>query len=106
MATAIDVEERVQTFSAVPSGGGMRLLESVERAIPMQERLDSMRSWREEWSPTLRRSWSAGQLLFQFVGVAGYAGYFVSMHVFMRVLSGSLMAGAWYAIYRIRGAQG
>jgi hypothetical protein len=43
-------------------------------------------------------------LLFQVVGVAGYAGYFASMHTFMRLLSGALMAGTWYVIYRIRGA--
>jgi hypothetical protein len=52
----------------------------------------------------LRRVYSAGRLLFQVIGCAGYAGYFVSMHTFMRVLSGALMAGTWYAIYRIKGA--
>ena len=36
-------------------------------------------------------------------GAAGYAGYFASMHTFLRVLSGTLMAGTWYVIYRIKG---
>ena len=62
-----------------------------------------MRSWRELLSPRFRRAYSAGQLLFQVVGVAGYAGYFASMHTLMRLLSGVLMAGTWYAIYRIKG---
>jgi len=73
-----------------------------EPATPIQARLDSVRSWRERLSPEFRRACSAGRLLFQVVGVAGYAGYFASMHTFLRLLSGALMAGAWYAIYRIR----
>ena len=63
-----------------------------------------MRSWCERLSPKFRRACSAGQLLFQVVGAAGYAGYFASMHTLMRLLSGALMAGTWYAIYRIKGA--
>lgn len=78
------------------------LWESLEQAIPIKEQLDRLRSWR--LSPAMSRACSAAKLLFQFVGVAGYAGYFASMHIFMRVLSGTLMAGAWYAIYKIKGA--
>lgn len=72
--------------------------------VPLNAHLDRLRLWRERLSPSLRRAGSAGQLLFQVVGAAGYAGYFVSMHTLMRVFSGALMAGAWYAIYRIKGA--
>jgi len=74
------------------------------QAIPLKEQLDNVSSWRKRLSPKFRRACSAGQLLFQVVGAAGYAGYFVSMHTFMRVLSGALMAGTWYAIYRFKGA--
>jgi hypothetical protein len=71
----------------------------------IREQFELVRSWRERLSPPdLRRVYSAGRLLFQVIGCAGYAGYFVSMHTFMRVLSGALMAGTWYAIYRIKGA--
>ncbi len=66
------------------------------------KRLDRVRSWRERLSPRFRRACSAGRLLFQVVGVAGYAGYFVSMHTLMRLVSGALVAGTWYAIYRIK----
>jgi hypothetical protein len=79
------------------------LPDRLEPATPIQERFDSGRSWRERLSPEFRRAWSAGRLLFQVVGAAGYAGYFVSMHTFLRLFSGALMAGAWYAIYRIKG---
>jgi hypothetical protein len=81
------------------------LWEHLEQAIPVKERFDRLRSWRERLSPKFRRAWSAGRLLFQLIGIAGYAGYFASMHTFMRLVSGSLMAGAWYAIYRIRDLQ-
>jgi hypothetical protein len=74
-----------------------------EPASPVEGKLDSVRSWRERLSPEVRRACSAGRLLFQVVGAAGYAGYFASMHTFLRLLSGTLMAGAWYAIYRIKG---
>jgi len=71
-------------------------------AQALKERLDRVRSWRERLSPRFRRACSAGRLLFQVVGVAGYAGYFASMHTLMRLLSGALMAGTWYVIYRIK----
>lgn len=75
---------------------------SLEQAIPMKEQFDRLRSWL--LSPRLSRAGSAARLLFQFVGIAGYAGYFASMHTFMRVLSGAMMAGAWFAIYKIKEA--
>jgi len=82
----------------------MRLGKRFELAIPLQQLLDNMRSWRDRLSPEPRRIYSAGQLLFQVIGVAGYAGYFASMHTLMRLVSGVLVAGTWYAIYRIKGA--
>jgi len=75
----------------------------LDRATPIKNQLDSVRSWRELLSPKFRRACSAGQLLFQVVGAAGYAGYFASMHTLMRLLSGAFMAGTWYVIYRIKG---
>jgi hypothetical protein len=69
----------------------------------IKEQLDRLFNWRERLSPKVRRALSAGRLLFQVVGAAGYAGYFASMHTFLRVLSGTLMAGTWYVIYRIKG---
>lgn len=80
----------------------------LEQAAPIKQQLDAARAsrwsriWRGWRKPDFRRAYSAGRLLFQVVGVAGYAGYFVSMHALMRVFSGALMAGAWYAIYRIK----
>jgi hypothetical protein len=98
-------EQRLQPSSAIQAErGGVSPWEHLEQAIPFKEQLDNVRGWRERLSPKFRRACSAGQLLLQVVGAAGYAGYFVSMHTFMRVLSGALMAGAWYVIYRIRGA--
>jgi hypothetical protein len=82
----------------------------LEQAAPIKQQLDAARSWRgfRAWGrwkkPDFRRAYSAGRLLFQVIGVAGYAGYFVSMHTLMRVFSGALMAGAWFAIYRIKGS--
>jgi hypothetical protein len=82
----------------------------LEQATPIKQQLDAARGWRgfRAWrgwkKPDFRRAFSAGRLLFQVVGVAGYAGYFVSMHTLMRVFSGALMAGAWFAIYRIKGS--
>jgi hypothetical protein len=76
----------------------------LEQAVAIKQQLDEARRSGRLWlNPHFRRACSAGQLLFQVVGVAGYAGYFVSMHTLMRVFSGALMAGAWYAIYRIKG---
>ena len=98
-------EQRWQPSRAIPAEGGAASLgERLEQATPIKEQLDSVRSWRERLSPQFRRAFSAGQLLFQVVGAAGYAGYFASMHTLMRLLSGALMAGTWYVIYRIKGA--
>jgi len=72
------------------------------QAAAIREQLDSLRAWKARLSPKVQRAWSAGRLLFQVVGAAGYAVYFVSMHTLMRVVSGALMAGTWYAIYRFR----
>jgi hypothetical protein len=83
--------------------GGVSLEEWLRRAFPVREQLEKLRGWRERMAPAFRRTYSAGRLLFQVVGVAGYAGYFASMHTLMRVVSGTLMAGAWYAIYRAKG---
>jgi len=76
--------------------------ERLEQATQIQKQLDSLRSWRERLSPKFRRAGSAGRLLFQIVGAAGYAGYSASMHTLMRLFSGALMAGTWYAIYKIK----
>jgi hypothetical protein len=84
--------------------GQMNPWERMERAIPIKEQFDTLRNWRERLSPRFRRASSAAKLLFQFVGVAGYAGYFTSMHTFMRIVSGVLMAVAWFAIYKIKEA--
>jgi len=73
-----------------------------EQAVPIKQRLQSARNLPQRWSPDLLRARSAGRLLFQVVGIAGYAGYFASMHTLMRVFSSVLLAGAWYAIYRVK----
>ena len=98
-------EQRWQPSGAIQAEHGVASLEErLEQAILIKEQLDSVRRWRERLSPKFRRAFSAGQLLFQVVGAAGYAGYFASMHTLMRLLSGALMACTWYAIYRIKGA--
>ncbi len=98
-------EQRWQASRAIQAERGeVSLEERLEQATAIKEQLDSVRRWRERLSPQFRRACSAGQLLFQVVGLAGYAGYFASMHTLMRLLSGALMAGTWYAIYRIKGA--
>ncbi len=98
-------EQRLQPSRAVQAErGAVSLEERIEQATAIKEQFDSMRRWRERLSPKFRRACSAGQLLFQVVGAAGYAGYFASMHTLMRLLSCVLMAGTWYAIYRIKGA--
>jgi hypothetical protein len=79
-------------------------LDRREQATAFKKQIDSVRSWHERMSPKFRRACSAGQLLFQVVGIAGYAGYFASMHTFLRLFSSALMAAAWYVIYRVRGA--
>ncbi len=117
--TENEPEQRLQPLRAIPAERDavslravslreaslreVSLEERLEQAIPLKEQLDSLRSWRERLSPKFRRACSAWQLLFQVVGAAGYAGYFASMHAFMRLLSGTLMAGTWYLIYRIKG---
>ena len=96
-------EPRLQPSRTIQAERGeVSLEERFERATQIKEQLDSVR---ERLSPKFRRACSAGQLLFQVVGAAGYAGYFASMHTLMRLLSGALMAGTWYAIYRIKGVQ-
>jgi len=79
------------------------LEERLGQAAAIREQLDSLRGWGARLWPRFQRALSSGRLLFQVVGAAGYAGYFVSMHTLMRVVSGALMAGTWYAIYRFKG---
>jgi len=94
-------EQSVQPARIIEAGRGeVSFEEHLAQAIKKQ--LDRVRTWRERLSPRFRRGYSAGQLLFQVVGAAGYAGYFASMHTLMRLVSGALMAGTWYAIYRIK----
>jgi hypothetical protein len=99
-----ELDQRLQpSESVLADRGKVSFGDGLEQGILFREQLDALRGWRERVSPKCRRAWAAGQLLLQLVGAAGYAGYFSSMHTFMRVVSGSLMAGAWYAIYRIKG---
>ncbi len=94
-------DRRWQGSRAIEAGlHEVSLEERVEQAAVIKEQLDDLRSW---CSPNFRRAYSAGQLLFQVIGAAGYAGYFASMHTLMRLFSGALMAGAWYVIYRVKG---
>ena len=95
-------QQRLRSLPAIQAERGELRPERVERPAPNHRHFENARSWREGLSPDFRRACSAGQLLFQVVGVAGYAGYFASMHTFMRLLSGALMAGTWYAIYKIK----
>lgn len=98
-------EVRSQPSPALPDERRGANFEGRFAPTPTKELLERVPTWRERLSPSdFRRAYSAGRLLFQVVGCAGYAGYFVSMHTFMRVLSGGLMAGTWYAIYRVKGA--
>jgi hypothetical protein len=102
--TVNEFEQRMYGMQSIPA----RLTEvsldrRLEQAAPIKPQLDSTRRWRQRLSPKFRRVLSAGSLLFQVVGIAGYAGYFVSMHTLMRVVSGVLVAATWYAIYRIKG---
>ncbi len=97
-------EQRSQPSRAIQAERGeVSFEERLEQAMLIKEQLDRVRGWRERLSPKFRRACSAGQLLFQVVGAAGYAGYFASMHTFMRLVSAALMAGTWYVIYRIKG---
>lgn len=103
--TGNELDQRLQPSpSILTDRGKVSFEDGLEEGILFREQLDALRGWRERLSPKWRRAWSAGQLLLQLVGAAGYAGYFAGMHTFMRVISGSLMAGAWYAIYRVKGA--
>jgi hypothetical protein len=99
-------EQPLQPSPAIPAErSATSFAERLEQTVPVTEQPERVRNWSGRMSPSdFRRACSAGRLLFQVVGCAGYAGYFVSMHTFMRVLSGALMAGTWYAIYRIKGA--
>ncbi len=102
--TENELDQRLLPSQALPAERDKVSLEDgLEQGILFKEQLDALRGWRERLSPKCRRAWSAGQLLLQLIGAAGYAGYFAGMHTFMRVVSGSLMAGAWYAIYRVKG---
>ena len=97
--------EPTDAFLSMPmERNGMALEYQLERAIPLKELLDSVHAWRNQLSPRPRRLFSAGKLLFQVIGIAGYAGYFASMHALMRMLSGALVAGTWYAIYKMKSA--
>lgn len=101
--TENELDQRVPPPSIQAGRGKVSFEDGLERGILFREQLDELRGWRERLSPKWRRACSAGQLLLQLVGAAGYAGYFASMHTFMRVVSGSLMAGAWYVIYWVKG---
>ena len=85
-----------------PERSGMAIEAQFERALPLKDQIERFRSWRPALPPRLRRISSAGRLLFQFIGFAGYAGYFASMHSLMRVSSATLLLGTWYAIYRMK----
>jgi hypothetical protein len=96
-------QQRLRPLPAIHAERGeLRPEERLERAAPIDRHFDNARNRRKRLSPNFRRACSAGRLLFQIVGVAGYAGYFASMHTFMRLFSGALMAGTWYAIYKIK----
>jgi len=88
-------QQRSQPSPAIPAGGGATsFAERLEQTVPIQEQLERVRNWSQRLLPSD----------FRRACCAGYAGYFVSMHTFMRVLSGALMAGTWYAIYKIKEA--
>jgi hypothetical protein len=95
-------QQRLRPLPAIQAERGEVRPERIERPAQIDGHFDNARSWRERLPPDFRRACSAGQLLFQVIGVAGYAGYFASMHTFMRLFSGALMAGTWYAIYKIK----
>jgi hypothetical protein len=102
--TENELDQRLQPSQSIMAERGKVSFENgLEQGILFREQMDALRGWRERLSPKCRRACAAGQLLLQLVGAAGYAGYFAGMHTFMRVVSGSLMAGAWYAIYRVKG---
>ncbi|MGH9641533.1 MAG: hypothetical protein ACRD3Q_03835 [Terriglobales bacterium] len=102
---SIPQSESNHAFRSMPMERSTMALDyQLERAIPLKELLDSMRGWHKRLSPRFGRACSAGKLLFQVIGIAGYAGYFASMHALMRVASGALVAGTWYAIYKMKSA--
>ena len=72
--------------------------------IALKEHFDKLRGWRKGLSLKVHRIYSSGQLLFEVLGVAGYAGYFAAMHTLMRLCSAVLLGGTWYAIYRAKAA--
>jgi len=96
-----DLGQHLQSLPAIkPEPSGVVLEEWCRRALPrVKVFLEWVRKRREQLPPEFRRASSAGRLLFQVLGVAGYAGYFVAMHTLMRVVSLVLVSGAWYAIY-------
>ena len=81
---------------------GMAAEAQFERALPLKDVIERYRAWRPNLPTRFRRVLSAGRLLFQFIGFAGYAGYFASMHSLMRISSAALLAGTWYAIYKMK----
>ena len=96
-----DLGQHLQSLPAVkPELDGMSFEEPFRRALPIIRKLfEWARRRGEGMRPEFRRASSSGRLLFQVVGMAGYAGYFVAMHTLMRVVSLVLVSGAWYAIY-------
>ena len=67
-------QQRLRPFPAIPAERGeLRREGRLEQALPVDGHFESVRSWREGRSPDFRRACSAGQLLFQVVGIAGYA---------------------------------
>jgi hypothetical protein len=99
-----EFEQRLHSTQRIPlPHTDLSFERRLNEAVLIKEQLDRVRSWRGRLSPKMRRVYSSGQLLFQIVGAAGYAGYFASMHTLMRIVSGVLMASSWYAIYRIKG---
>ena len=98
-----EFEQRLRAWEIVPSGNDdLTLGDRLKQAVPLKQQLDAARGWQEEFRPKIQRGWAAGRLLFQFIGLAGYAGYFMSMHALMRIVSGALLGGTWYAIYRMK----
>ena len=91
----------------VPERERPRIQVRLRLAVPGLRRVrECARGWVDRMPAEFRRACSAGRLLFQVVGVAGYAGYFASMHTLMRVVSLGLVAGAWYSVYWIKKEMG
>ena len=81
----------------------LSLEDRLGEAVAIRDQLDRLRGCRARVALRFQPALAAARLLFEVVGAAGYAGYFVSMHTLMRVVSGALMVGTWYAIYRFKG---